>query len=181
MDTTHKQKSYILFYSPLLANSGTRYGINQEHLADEKYGYCKVCCPHFLLLLFLVRNAFSLTLFFFSSFFLFFFFLFSSLFLFVLSFLFSSLFFQFRSFVTKSKMSSEGYLMFVYGTLKRGQPNNHFMHDTESGHAEFVGTGHTTEQYPLVIAGKYNIPYLLYIPGQGYVSAVFHCFCSHQY
>lgn len=63
--------------------------------------------------------------------------------------------------------------MFVYGTLKRGQPNNHFIHDTESGHAEFVGTGHTTEQYPLVIAGKYNIPYLLYIPGQGYVSAVF--------
>ena len=83
--------------------------------------------------------------------------------------------------MTKSKMSSEGYLMFVYGTLKRGQPNNHFIHDTESGHAEFVGTGHTTEQYPLVIAGKYNIPYLLYIPGQGYVSAVFHCFCSHQY
>ena len=77
VDTTHKQKSYILFCSPLLANSGTKYGIMQEHLADEKYGYCKVCCPHFLLLLFVVRNAFSLTLSFFLSFCSLFYFFFS--------------------------------------------------------------------------------------------------------
>ena len=67
-------------------------------------------------------------------------------------------------------MSGEQYLMFVYGTLKRGQPNNHFMLQTETGQAEFVCSGHTTRKYPLVVAGEYNIPYLLYVPGQGYVS-----------
>ena len=77
-------------------------------------------------------------------------------------------------------MSSQRYLMFVYGTLKRGQPNNHFLNNPESGHAEFLCSGHTTAQYPLVIAGKYNIPYLLYIRGQGYVSVLLHHLCSRK-
>ena len=66
--------------------------------------------------------------------------------------------------------STEEHLMFVYGTLKHGQPNNHHIEDQSIGKAEFICSGHTTNKYPLVIAGKYNIPYLLHIPGKGHVS-----------
>ncbi|KAI1899604.1 hypothetical protein AGOR_G00063500 [Albula goreensis] len=58
--------------------------------------------------------------------------------------------------------------VFVYGTLKRGQPNYFRMMDTSKGKAQYCGSGHTVERYPLVIAGKYNIPFLLNIPGIGH-------------
>ncbi|XP_055021124.1 gamma-glutamylaminecyclotransferase isoform X1 [Boleophthalmus pectinirostris] len=57
--------------------------------------------------------------------------------------------------------------VFVYGTLKKGQPNNYRMFDTSNGKTEFLGTAKTVEKFPLVIAGIYNVPYLLNIPGQG--------------
>uniref|UniRef100_A0AAY5KT67 Gamma-glutamylaminecyclotransferase n=2 Tax=Esox lucius TaxID=8010 RepID=A0AAY5KT67_ESOLU len=59
-------------------------------------------------------------------------------------------------------------LIFVYGTLKKGQPN-HFriQPDQANGKAEFCGHARTVERYPLVIAGKYNIPALLNRPGEG--------------
>ncbi|XP_030011134.1 gamma-glutamylaminecyclotransferase-like [Sphaeramia orbicularis] len=57
--------------------------------------------------------------------------------------------------------------VFVYGTLKKGQPNYYRMFDTTNGKAEFLASARTTERYPLVIATKYNIPFLLNIPGQG--------------
>ncbi|KAL5258159.1 hypothetical protein ACHWQZ_G012947 [Mnemiopsis leidyi] len=56
-----------------------------------------------------------------------------------------------------------GIFVFVYGTLKRGFPNNHFL----SG-AEFVGNALTIEKYPLVIASRCNIPYLLGAKSQGH-------------
>lgn len=58
--------------------------------------------------------------------------------------------------------------VFVYGTLKKGQPNNYRMFDLSNGKAEFLASAHTTQKYPLVIAGKYNIPFLLNLPGQGH-------------
>uniref|UniRef100_A0A8D0FSP9 Gamma-glutamylaminecyclotransferase n=1 Tax=Strix occidentalis caurina TaxID=311401 RepID=A0A8D0FSP9_STROC len=58
--------------------------------------------------------------------------------------------------------------VFVYGTLKKGQPNYKHMINTAKGLAKFQGTGRTVEKYPLVIAGKYNIPYMLNIPGTGH-------------
>ncbi|KAF7669207.1 hypothetical protein LDENG_00233350 [Lucifuga dentata] len=58
--------------------------------------------------------------------------------------------------------------IFVYGTLKKGQPNNYHMFDKANGKAEYLGSACTTEKYPLVIAGKYNIPFLLNIPSQGH-------------
>lgn len=58
--------------------------------------------------------------------------------------------------------------VFVYGTLKKGQPNYFRMLDATKGKAEFLGSALTTEKFPLVIAGKYNIPFLLNIPGQGH-------------
>ncbi|XP_017287102.1 gamma-glutamylaminecyclotransferase C isoform X2 [Kryptolebias marmoratus] len=57
--------------------------------------------------------------------------------------------------------------VFVYGTLKKGQPNHHYMMDSSNGKATFVATAITAQKYPLVIAGKYNIPFLLNLPGRG--------------
>ncbi|XP_060733231.1 gamma-glutamylaminecyclotransferase-like isoform X2 [Tachysurus vachellii] len=57
--------------------------------------------------------------------------------------------------------------VFVYGTLKKGQPNYYRMMDTTKGKARFLGHARTVEKYPLVIAGKYNIPFLLNKPGEG--------------
>uniref|UniRef100_A0A0P6IZ00 Gamma-glutamylaminecyclotransferase n=2 Tax=Heterocephalus glaber TaxID=10181 RepID=A0A0P6IZ00_HETGA len=59
-------------------------------------------------------------------------------------------------------------LVFVYGTLKRGQPNHEVLLDSANGSAAFRGRGHTAEPYPLVIAGEHNIPWLLHLPGRGH-------------
>lgn len=58
--------------------------------------------------------------------------------------------------------------IFVYGTLKKGQPNHYRMLDSANGKTHFLASACTTQKYPLVIAGKYNIPYLLDVPGQGH-------------
>ncbi|XP_032412609.1 gamma-glutamylaminecyclotransferase C-like [Xiphophorus hellerii] len=57
--------------------------------------------------------------------------------------------------------------VFVYGSLKRGQPNYPYMTDSSNGKAEFLCTAVTVQKHPLVIATKYNIPFLLNLPGQG--------------
>lgn len=58
--------------------------------------------------------------------------------------------------------------IFVYGTLKRGQPNHYRMFDSSNGKAELLATACTTQKYPLVIATQHNIPFLLNIPGNGH-------------
>lgn len=58
--------------------------------------------------------------------------------------------------------------IFVYGTLKRGQPNHYRMFDSSNGKTEFLATACTTQKYPLVIATQHNIPFLLKIPGNGH-------------
>ncbi|KAK6181158.1 hypothetical protein SNE40_009081 [Patella caerulea] len=64
-------------------------------------------------------------------------------------------------------MTSQGrFLIFVYGTLKRGQPNE-AQFANSNGLALFKGSGKTKEKYPLVIASQYNIPFLLFKPGTG--------------
>lgn len=57
--------------------------------------------------------------------------------------------------------------VFVYGTLKKGQPNFFRMMDPVNGQAVFLARARTVEPYPLVIATKYNIPFLLNVPGTG--------------
>ncbi|XP_054257624.1 putative gamma-glutamylcyclotransferase CG2811, partial [Macrosteles quadrilineatus] len=59
------------------------------------------------------------------------------------------------------------FKVFVYGTLKRGEPNHHWLTKPENGTAKFVGEGRTAVKYPLVIASRYNIPFLLDVPGTG--------------
>ncbi|GMR33114.1 hypothetical protein PMAYCL1PPCAC_03309, partial [Pristionchus mayeri] len=58
-------------------------------------------------------------------------------------------------------------LVFVYGTLKRGEPNHRFLSNAK-GIAQFIASGVLREAYPLVIASKYNIPFLLNKPGEGH-------------
>lgn len=60
-------------------------------------------------------------------------------------------------------MSTEGNLVFVYGTLKRGFPN-YF-----KGMSDFpyVGPATTLLAYPLVIAGPWYSPVLISDPGAG--------------
>ncbi|XP_075218565.1 putative gamma-glutamylcyclotransferase CG2811 isoform X2 [Lycorma delicatula] len=58
-------------------------------------------------------------------------------------------------------------LVFVYGTLKHGQPNHNWLTETENGCSKYVGDGSTVKKYPLIIASKYNIPFLLSEPGVG--------------
>lgn len=58
-------------------------------------------------------------------------------------------------------------LVFVYGTLKQGQPNHHRLLDAANGEAEFVSWAVTVQRFPLVIATEHNIPFLLNVPGDG--------------
>ncbi|GFR18851.1 gamma-glutamylaminecyclotransferase [Trichonephila clavata] len=57
--------------------------------------------------------------------------------------------------------------MFVYGTLKRNEPNYDLVADPSKGKALFEGMARTVQKYPLVIASRYNIPFLLYREGVG--------------
>ncbi|XP_048754583.2 gamma-glutamylaminecyclotransferase-like isoform X2 [Ostrea edulis] len=57
--------------------------------------------------------------------------------------------------------------VFVYGTLKNGQPNFFRLMDPDSGSATFVNEGRTVDKYPLVIERSWNLPCLLNEPGTG--------------
>merc|ERR1719244_1357382 len=57
--------------------------------------------------------------------------------------------------------------VFVYGTLKSGEPNHFHLLDSNKGAAELLGAAVTTQIFPLVIASQYNIPFLLHNPGHG--------------
>lgn len=59
--------------------------------------------------------------------------------------------------------------IFVYGTLKQGFPNFHFMHNPKNGVAKFVCNAVTVKKYPLVVAGTAKIPFILNQEGIGEV------------
>lgn len=63
---------------------------------------------------------------------------------------------------------SDHHLVFVYGTLKTNQPNHYWLEDSANGTAKLICTGKTAESYPLIIATRYNSPYLLKAPGVGH-------------
>lgn len=60
--------------------------------------------------------------------------------------------------------------VFVYGTLKRNQPNFEVVKNEKNGIALFSSEAISIQAYPLVIGTKYNIPFLLYKENLGYVS-----------
>lgn len=70
-------------------------------------------------------------------------------------------------------MTSSGEIIkriFVYGTLKRGQPNHHVIESRDHGHAKFIANGITVSKWPLVVATPYYIPFVLDAEGEGKVS-----------
>ncbi|XP_066254810.1 putative gamma-glutamylcyclotransferase CG2811 isoform X1 [Euwallacea similis] len=68
---------------------------------------------------------------------------------------------------TQFGMSETFHKVFVYGTLKRGEPNHHWFSNSKGGHHTFLYNARTKDKYPLVIATAYNIPFLLHRPGLG--------------
>lgn len=63
------------------------------------------------------------------------------------------------------------HLVFVYGTLKRGQPNSHLFGSHAKGWFQFEGVGETVDLYRLVIASSMHIPFVLAEKGAGEVGA----------
>lgn len=57
--------------------------------------------------------------------------------------------------------------VFVYGTLKKGEPNHYWLNNPENGLSKFVKRAITVAKYPLVVGQKYNTPFLLKNPGVG--------------
>ena len=66
-------------------------------------------------------------------------------------------------------MNNENSHIFVYGTLKNGEPNHEKWLKNGDGKSKFVGVAQTVFKWPLVIATKYNVPFLLKAPGVGKV------------
>lgn len=57
--------------------------------------------------------------------------------------------------------------VFVYGTLKRGEPNHHWLTKKDNGFSKYLSNAVSTQKYPLVVGTRYNIPFLLNKPGNG--------------
>lgn len=57
------------------------------------------------------------------------------------------------------------YKVFVYGTLKKGEPNHHWFEKAQKESYRFISEASTVERFPLIIATEFNIPFLLYSPG----------------
>ena len=74
-------------------------------------------------------------------------------------------------FVKNFNVQSEGTTLlgmsvnvFVYGTLKTGEPNHYWLEEASSTYnatVERVGDGVTRDKLPLIIATEFNIPMLL--------------------
>ncbi|CAG9838336.1 unnamed protein product [Diabrotica balteata] len=57
--------------------------------------------------------------------------------------------------------------IFVYGTLKRNEPNHSWFAKNAEGYYKYIGDAKTVEKLPLIIATKYNVPFILKSPGNG--------------
>ncbi|CAJ0583746.1 unnamed protein product, partial [Mesorhabditis spiculigera] len=57
--------------------------------------------------------------------------------------------------------------VFVYGTLKSGEPNFHVMSETDGIYSS-IGKGRTLHTYPLIIASPFNVPMVIFDRGNGH-------------
>jgi len=58
--------------------------------------------------------------------------------------------------------------IFVYGTLKRNQPNFHVFEDPGNGSQKFLGTAVTVQAWPLIVSPPFYVPFFLDQPGTGH-------------
>lgn len=58
-------------------------------------------------------------------------------------------------------------LVFAYGTLKKGEPNHYMIESGKYGKGHYCGKAVSTKKFPLVIASRHNIPYVLDAAGLG--------------
>lgn len=57
-------------------------------------------------------------------------------------------------------MASQKIKVFVYGTLKRGEPNHSTLSTESNGFAEFMCGGKTIEKFPLVVIDEKMLNHL---------------------
>lgn len=61
--------------------------------------------------------------------------------------------------------SRQLHKVFVYGTLKKGEPNHPWFSKDNRGYYKYLYEAKTKDKFPLIIGTQYNIPFLLYSPG----------------
>jgi len=67
-------------------------------------------------------------------------------------------------------MQHDAVPLFVYGTLKHGQPNYGIMQDAmNKSEVTFIGSATTVESWPLIVYKPFNTPFLLDGKGIGKV------------
>ena len=59
------------------------------------------------------------------------------------------------------------HYIFVYGTLKQGEPNHYLLKNEDNGVKIYCGKAKTVNKFPLVVASRYNIPFVLDCAGTG--------------
>lgn len=65
-------------------------------------------------------------------------------------------------------MNKGKIIVFVYGTLKSGEPNHHWLTNLNNGASKFIGNGKTTGKFPMVLGTRYNIPFVVDVRGMGH-------------
>jgi len=79
--------------------------------------------------------------------------------------------------VKQKSLQNLPHAIFIYGTLKRGQPNHYVLE--EFGNHSFFSAGCTELRYPLIIDRRSNLPFLLDAPGKGQVCIILFRYYLH--
>ncbi|RZF40464.1 hypothetical protein LSTR_LSTR000343 [Laodelphax striatellus] len=72
-----------------------------------------------------------------------------------------------RMFSSQPSISNFTYV-FVYGTLKKGEPNHFILEDSSNGYSKCLFEAKTKSKYPLIIGSPYNIPFMIDLKSTGF-------------